>query len=125
MQGDGTNMPFIEVLVNFEQIGFVIQVCAQCLTQRGEPVTGDDHYWTMDFSDDSDLEGLILSKGGSGQRGYSSQSHRSGRHDHDSTVFQRSPNKPGIPPFSESGADGALEIMTGVRDISVADLGVF
>ena len=83
MQGDSANMPFIEVLVNFEQIGFVIQVCAQCLTQRGEPVTGDDHYWTMDFSDDSDLEGLILSKGGSGQRGHSSQSHRSGRHSDD------------------------------------------
>ena len=68
MQGDGADMLLIKVLVNFEQIGFVIEVCAQCLTQRGQLVTGNDYNRSMDFGDCADWNELMFCKRCIGQR---------------------------------------------------------
>jgi len=62
MQCDSAGALLIKVLVNFEQIGFVIEVCAQCLTQRGELITSNDDNRAVDFSDYADLKGSIFCK---------------------------------------------------------------
>jgi hypothetical protein len=49
VQGDDTRMVFIEVLMNLEQVGFVIEVCTQGLSQGRQRFTGDDCYRAMDL----------------------------------------------------------------------------
>ena len=68
MQSDGTDVLLVKVLVHFEQIGFMIEVCAQCLTQRGQLVTGNDDNRSMDFGDCADWNGLMFCKRCIGQR---------------------------------------------------------
>lgn len=54
MQGNGADMALVEMLMHLEQIGFVVEACAQGLAQGGQSVAGDDHYRSMNLGDDAD-----------------------------------------------------------------------
>jgi hypothetical protein len=60
MQGDGTHMPLIEVLVHLEQAGIVIEPGAQGLVKGRERITGDDRYRAMDLYNFTD--GCMVSR---------------------------------------------------------------
>ena len=112
MQCDSAGALLIKVLVNFVQIGFVIEVCAQCLAQRGQSVTSNDDNRAVDFSDYADLKGFIYCKCRIGQReGTPHQPHRFGKRGHDGTVIRRLSDNPGITILFRIVLDVALEIM--------------
>jgi len=54
MQGDGSGMTHIQMLVNHEQIVFTIDVTTQGLMQGRQMLTGDHHHGTMNLGDNTD-----------------------------------------------------------------------
>ena len=72
VERDGADALFIEVLVNFEQIGFVIDPGVQGLAQSRQLAAPDDDNRTVNFGDHADRNGLIICKRCIGQRDSSS-----------------------------------------------------
>lgn len=95
VERDGAETLFIEVLVNLEQIGFVIHPGVQRLAQGRQLAAGDDDYRTVDFGDDADRDGLIFYKRCIGQRRASPWLYRRAGNSHGGTV-KRLPLRPGI-----------------------------
>jgi hypothetical protein len=54
MQRDGAHMMFINVLMNFEQVGFVIQPGTQCLSQWRQYIASNDSHRAMNLGNDTD-----------------------------------------------------------------------
>ena len=62
VERDGADSLFIEVLVNFEQIGFVIDSGVQSLAQGRQPAAPDDDNRAVNFGDHADHYGSIFCK---------------------------------------------------------------
>ena len=68
VQSNGADALFVKVLVNFEQISFVIHPGVQGLAQGGQLAALDDHNRAVDLGDYTDRNGFMFCKRRIGQR---------------------------------------------------------
>jgi hypothetical protein len=59
VESDGADMAFVEVLVDLEQIDFMIDPAVQGLPERRQRLAGDHHHRAVNFGNGADDRGLL------------------------------------------------------------------